>query len=154
VNLVWKINSYRDFLIPIEHIIDKYCRILNPAVVSSAVQRKGYSIIEELKQLITDIAKTNGKIVIFSNIYLTVILNIILKLCTKQINTEQVNLNNTNIVFSNYKVLFDLLKTYSIHEYKIMINDDSGNLIISQLDIIIKNTNSEKELIEFYENNY
>lgn len=147
IEIIYKLNSYKDFLIPFEDIIIQYCKILNPAAISSAITRKGIKIIDNLNKIIMDIAESNNKTVTVTNIYLTIFLNIILKVSQRQYRTE--NLNTISI--ENYNELYDFLKVYLNNIYGIELDKDLGNRIISTIDTIIKNTSSDKELIEYYE---
>jgi hypothetical protein len=126
-------------------MIEKYCKSINPAVISSAIQRKGYSIIEELKQLLLKIAEHYKKKITYSSIYFTIIINIIIRL--GKVNPDVVQ--HTSIDLSSYQDLYDFLKSYFLREGGIELDKISGNRILSNLENIIINTSSEKDLINW-----
>lgn len=151
VSLIYKVDLCKDYLFTVDEIIiNKYCNMVRLGMPTRIKHKNKTMIVQELTTLIDEIITKYKLSISLSNVYFTIILNIIIKLACSEATDSCIPETDIN----KYGKLRDFMLLYIKKEYKINLVTENINYVVNGLIKIISNANSEAALINFYQNNY
>lgn len=154
IYIVLKKKNPKEFLVSINKTMEEYCSFIHKDMLLEAKVRQKNLIVNELLKLIKselEINNSNSKV---NEIYITIILNILLKLVLSEKNEFIKAPLKNEINIEEYENLIIFLKKYTLKKYSKSIDEDKIIRYLEGLGNIIKLSKGIPEtLIDIYKTN-
>jgi len=136
IYLVKNCLEAKEFLTPVELIIDEYCNFIHKDMLEEARGRQKLLICDELKDMVG-----NG----YSVVYLNTLMNVLIGLCQMKVKEEDIS----NKEVSQYLYLTEFLQLYLKKNYKINLTErDISNYFTILNKLMVNSDRDECRLIE------
>lgn len=137
IYLVKNCLEVKEFLTPVEFIIDEYCNFVHKEMLEEARGRQRLLICDELKDMLSNYSS--------SVVYLNTVMNVLIKLC--QMNRKPEDVKDTEV--SQYLYLTEFLQLYLKKKHNINLTErDVGDYFQILNKLIAKTDKDECRLIE------
>lgn len=136
IYLVQNCIEVKEFLTPVELIIDEYCNFVHKEMLEAARGRQRNLICDELKDMVGEH---------YSVVYLNTVMNVLIKLCQVKMRTEDVG----NVEASTYLYLTEFLQLFLKKKYNVNLTEmEIGGCFYILNKLIAKTGGDECRLIE------
>jgi len=136
IYLVQNCSEIKEFLTPVELIIDEYCNFVHKEMLEEARGRLRLLICDELKDMALDC---------YSVVYLNTIMNVLIRLCQMKMKSQDI----MSIEVSQYLSLTEFLQLYLKKKYNINLTEmEISNCFQILNKLIAKVDRDECRLIE------